>query len=355
MQIQADALTGLAAGIFEKMGSPEDEAALVAGSLVTANLMGHDSHGAGLVPAYVEHFKAGRLRPGTAVEQVGDDGAVLMFDGRHGFGRRVGGEAMAAAVAKCRETGVVLMTLRNAHHLGRIGAYGEIAAGAGLISLHFVNVVDHEPCVAPWGGAEARFVTNPVCIAVPATGNTPMTLLDMATSRIAMGKARVAMTKGEALDDGLVIDAGGRATTDPAVIFSEPRGALLPFGLHKGSGLALICELLAGGLSGGGTIQPGNERLGGIVNNMLTVVIDPAALVDMSWLEAEIDATVDYVKSARPVDAETPVIVAGDMERANSRIRGVEGVFIDDTAWGGILAAGERLGLSRSEMETAAA
>ena len=354
MQIQADALTGLTAGIFEKMGSPEDEAALVAGSLVTANLMGHDSHGVGLVPAYVEHFEAGRLRPGTAVEQVGDDGAVLMFDGRHGFGRRVGGEAMAAAVAKCRETGVVLMTLRDAHHLGRIGAYGEIAAGAGLISLHFVNVVDHEPCVAPWGGAEARFVTNPVCIAVPATGNTPMTLLDMATSRIAMGKARVAMTKGEKLDDGLVIDARGQATTDPAVIFSEPRGALLPFGLHKGSGLALICELLAGGLSGGGTIQPGNQRLGGIVNNMLAVVIDPARLVDRSWLEAEIDATVDYVKSARPVDAETPVIVAGDMERANSKVRSADGVFIDDTAWSGILAAGERLGLDRAEMKAAA-
>jgi len=104
---------------------------------------------------------------------------------------------MAAAAERCRETGVVLMTLRNAHHIGRIGAYGEIAMEHGMISLHFVNVIDHGPTVAPRGGGEARYVTNPVCIAVPGTKNTPPTLLDMATSLIALGKARVALSKGE--------------------------------------------------------------------------------------------------------------------------------------------------------------
>ncbi len=354
MRIQAESLAGLATRIFGRMGSPRDEAALVADSLVTANLLGHDSHGVGLVPSYVAHFEAGHLHPGTSVRTVSDDGALMAFDGRHGFGRRVGGEAMASAAARCRETGVALMTLRNAHHLGRIGAYGEIAMEAGLVSLHFVNVTAHEPCVAPWGGSEARFVTNPVCIAVPPTGRTPATLLDMATSRIAMGKARVAMTGGVPLDEGLVIDAAGRGTTDPSVIFSEPRGALLPFGMHKGSGLALMCELLAGGLSGGGTIQPGNPRTGSIVNNMLAILVDPARLVDMDWLRAEIDATVAYVKSARPADPGTPVVVAGDPERASRERRAAEGVVLDDTAWTGLLEAGERLGLDRHEMESAA-
>lgn len=354
MRIQAETLAGLTARIFEGMGSPPDEAALVADSLVVANLQGHDSHGVGLVPTYVAHFEAGGLRPGTAAELVRDEGPLLMFDGRRGFGRRVGGEAMAAAVERCRDTGVVLLTLRNAHHIGRVGAYGEIAMDAGMVSVHFVNVVDHEPCVAPWGGAEARFVTNPVCIAVPPTGRTPATLLDMATSRIAMGKARVAMTSGEALAEGMAVDAEGRGSTDPSVIFSEPQGALLPFGMHKGSGLALMCELLAGGLSGGGTIQPGNPREGSIVNNMVAIVVDPARLVDRSWLDAEIDATVAYVKSARPADAASPVVVAGDVERANRGSRAAEGVVIDDTAWADIVAAGERLGLDRSEMEVAA-
>lgn len=345
MRIHAEKLTATVSAIFEKTGSPPDEAALVAGSLVRANLMGHDSHGVGLVATYVRHFEEGLLKPGTAVELARDDGAILMFDGRRGFGRRVGGEAMEAAAARCRDTGVVLMTLRNAHHIGRVGAYGEIAMAHDLISLHFVNVTDHAPSVAPWGGAEARFVTNPVCIAVPGTGKTPETPLDMATSQIALGKARVAMSKGEPVGEGLMVDADGKPTTDPSVMYREPRGALLPFGTHKGSGLALMCELLAGGLSGGGTIQPGNPRRHSIINNMFAILIDPARLVDMDWLRAEIDETVAYVKSARPADPDTPVIVAGDSERARTAERTANGIQINDEAWEEMRAAAAGLGV----------
>jgi hydroxycarboxylate dehydrogenase B len=344
MLVQADKLTETVAAIFTKMDSPFDEAELVASSLVKANLMGHDSHGVGLVATYVRHFEEGLLKPGTSVDLTKDDSAILMFDGQRGFGRRVGGEAMEAAAARCRDTGVVLMTLRNAHHIGRVGAYGEIAMEHGLISLHFVNVTDHLPSVAPWGGGEARFVTNPVCIAVPGTPNTPPTLLDMATSQIAMGKARVAMSKGEQLGEGLLIDAAGKPTTDPSVMYQDPRGALLPFGAHKGSGLALMCELLAGGLSGGGTIQPGNPRQHSIINNMFAILVDPARLVDMDWLWAEIDATVAYVKSARPADPAKPVIVAGDSERAGTAERSVDGIEINDEAWEEMMTASARLG-----------
>ena len=344
MLIQADRLTETVATIFRRMGSPPDEAALVAASLVKANLMGHDSHGVGLVATYIRHFEEDLLKPGTAVELAKDDGAILMFDGRRGFGRRVGGEAMEAAAERCRDTGVVLMTLRNAHHIGRVGAYGEIAMAHDLVSLHFVNVTDHAPSVAPWGGGEARFVTNPVCIAVPGTAKTPPTLLDMATSRIALGKARVAMSKGEQLGEGLLIDADGRPTTDPGVMYQDPRGALLPFGAHKGSGLALMCELLGGGLSGGGTIQPGNPRRHSIVNNMFAILVDPARLVDMDWLRAEIDETVAYVKSARPADPESQVVVAGDSERARTAERQADGIDINDEAWEEMMTAAERLG-----------
>ncbi len=350
MIIFPEPLTKLVAAIFERMGSPRDEAELVAGSLVKANLMGHDSHGVGLVSTYVRHYREGLLKPGTPVDLAKDDGAILMFDGKRGFGRRVGGEAMDAAVERCRDTGVVLMTLRNAHHIGRVGAYGEIAQAAGFISLHFVNVVDHIPSVAPWGGGEARFVTNPVCIAVPGTEATPPTLLDMATSRVAMGKARVALSKGQQMAPGLMIDANGRPTTDPAVMYADPRGALLPFGEHKGSGLALMCELLAGGLSGGGTIQPENPRLHSIINNMFSVIVDPERLVDIDWLRAEIDATVAYVKSAREGEAGKPVIVAGDPERARTAERTADGIDINDEAWEEMLAAAVGLGLDERQI-----
>lgn len=322
----------------------------MASSLVRSNLMGHDSHGVGLVPTYVRHIIDGLLKPNTPVECVRDDGAILMFDGHRGFGRRVAGEAMTAAIERCRTTGVVLMTLRNSHHVGRIGAYGEMAMEAGLISLHFVNVTDHNPSVAPWGGAQPRFVTNPVCIAVPGTDRMPPTLLDMATSQIAMGKVRVAMTKGVPVPEGMLLDQDGRPTTDPNVMYVEPRGALLPFGEHKGSGLALMCELLAGALSGGGTIQPGNPRHDSVINNMFNVIVDPARLVETDWLQAEIDATLDYVKSARPADPKQPILVAGDPERARIQERTAGGIEIDDTAWGLILDAAKEIGMTEQAL-----
>ena len=333
MLIQAEPLTEIVSGIFQKMGSPAGEAEMVAASLVKANLMGHDSHGVGLVASYIRHFQAGLLLPGMSSKCVKDDGAIMMFDGQRGFGRRVGGEAMQMATERCRDTGVVLLTLKNAHHLGRIGAYGEIAMAEGLISLHFVNVTDHPPSVAPWGGIESRFVTNPICVAIPGTEETPPTLLDMATSRIAIGKARVAMSKGDKLDPGMVVDSDGKPTTDPAVMYQSRRGALLPFGEHKGSGLALICELLAGGLSGGGTIQPQNPRQASIVNNMFAFLVDPTRLVDIEWLRAEIDATVAYVKSARPVTGAQPILVAGDKERIETAMRSADGIDVNDEAW----------------------
>jgi uncharacterized oxidoreductase len=349
MLIMEKPLRAFAAEIIRRMGSAEAEARLVADHLVDANLAGHDSHGVGLLPTYLRHFEAGLVVPNTAAAKVTDDGAILVFDGRRGFGRRVGGEAIAAAMVRCRETGVVLLGVRGAHHLGRIGAYAEQALGAGLVSLHFVNVVDHDPCVAPHGGAAARFVTNPVCIAVPGTEATPPVILDMATSRIALGKARVAMMRGERLAESMVLDADGQPTDDPGVLYRKPRGALLPFGEHKGSGLALMCELLAGALTGGGTIQPGNPRLSGLVNHMMSIVIDPARLVDLEWMRAEIDAVVAYVKDTPPADPETPVMVAGDPERKARIARTRNGVEIEDATWREMLAAGETLGLAGAD------
>lgn len=351
MRIQAVPLTQLVTSMFQRGGSEKDEAELVASSLVKSNLMGHDSHGVGLVPTYIDHIKSDLLKPNTSVACARDDGAILMFDGQRGFGRRVGGEAMTTAIERCRETGVVLLTLKNTHHLGRIGAYGEMAIDAGLVSLHFVNVTDHNPSVAPWGGSESRFVTNPVCIAMPATENAPPTLLDMATSLIAMGKVRVAMTKGEKVPEGILLDQQGEPTTDPNVMYNDPRGALLAFGGHKGSGLALMCELLAGALSGGGTIQPGNERQASIINNMFAIIVDPSRLVETNWLHAEIDATLDYVKSSRPIDPAQPVLVAGEPERACTKERTENGIEIDDTAWGQIMQASADLGMTKTEID----
>src|SRR6266849_2093838 len=206
MRATADQLRRLTSQILRTGGSAGAEADLVADHLVLANLFGHDSHGVGMVPAYVRHLQAGLVVPNTRAKVVKDDGGLLMFDGARGYGRCVAGEAMAAAIARCRETGVVALTLANAHHIGRVGAYGELASGAGLVSLHFVNVTDHRATVAPHRGTDARFVTNPICIALPATDRQPAILLDMATSQVAMGKIRVARNEGKPAPEGSLID-----------------------------------------------------------------------------------------------------------------------------------------------------
>src|SRR5687767_9367718 len=348
MRATADALRGLVSAITRAGGSADAEADLVAEHLVAANLAGHDSHGVGMIPTYVRHVKAGLVVPNTRAKTVKDDGPALMFDGGRGYGRAVAGEAMAAAIARCRQTGVVAMTLANAHHIGRVGAYGELASGTGLVSLHFVNVTDHRALVAPFRGTDGRFVTNPVCIALPATERQPALLLDMATSAIAMGKVRVARNEGHEVDAGVLIDQAGKPTRDPNVMYAEPHGALLPFGGHKGYALAVVTELLAGALSGGATIQPGNERRGGTVNNMFTMLIDPARMAGLDWFRREIDGFVEYVKASPPIDGAAPVLVPGDPERRAREERTRTGIPVDATTWEEVLEAGEKVGLPRS-------
>ena len=325
MIVSADALRQFVAIVLEGAGSPAADARLVANHLVEANLLGHDSHGVQLVRRYVEHIQAGTCKPGTAAVCVNDAGAILQFDGGRGFGIRVGTEAMQVAMARCKITGVVLMTLRNAHHIGRVGAYADLALAADLISIHFVNVVDHAPMVAPFGGRDARFGTNPICIGIPGTAKTPAFLLDMATSAVALGKVVVARQSGTSVPENAVIDATGKPTTDPAQYFGPPQGALLPFGLHKGYGLMLACEILAGALSGYGTIQPETPRHGAIINNMFSFGIDPARLGDPEVIKHEFDQLMSYLKDTPTVGGQ-PIAIAGEPEAKTRAKRAKDGI-----------------------------
>ncbi len=330
-------------------GSSDREALVVADHLVQANLSGHDSHGVGMLPTYVHALEAKLLIPNQSPTVTSDQGGIMMLDGQRGYGQSVGRQAMEQAIGRCQENGVVLMTLRNSHHLGRIGTYGEQAIAAGLCSMHFVNVVDHPPFVAPYRGSDARFSTNPICLAMPGTTNQPPVLLDMATSRIAFGKARVAHNKGVDVPEGSLIDDQGHPTNDPGVMFKQPPGALRPFGEHKGYGLALFGELFGGLLSGGNTVQPGNERKGSIINNMLTVIFDPSRLIDAGAFGAELEAVVEYFKGSPPVHDDEPVLVPGDPERISRSAR-EEIVPVDLESWEQILTAAEKLGLDREEL-----
>lgn len=349
MLIDHARLTGFVTEIFVAAGAERAVADEVADHLVTANLKGHDSHGVGMVPAYIGNIRAGHLDVGSHARVIRDSGAVLLVDGGMGFGQVVGREAVDLALERVKSTGVVAMGVRNCHHLGRIGAYGERCGRAGHVSIHFVNVVGHAPRVAPWGGREGRMVTNPFCSVIPRVDAEPM-VLDMATSAVALGKVRVAWMKGEPVPEGALVDHEGLPTTDASVMFREPYGSLGPFGAHKGYGLAVMCELLGGALAGEWTSQPANPRDNTIVNHMLMFVLDPAAFGGIEQFQSEVEAMTDYLQSTTPGTGFDRVRVPGEPEIESMRERVANGVPIDDNTWQGLVKAAGIAGLAEADI-----
>lgn len=347
--IASDRMEAFVASIVRANGSSDEEAALVASNLVRANLKGHDSHGVGLIPTYVNAQHFGKLRPNRQMSVIKDDGAILLLDGNAGFGQVIGIEAMKLGIERAKQHGLCLMSLRNTHHLGRIGEWGEMAADEGLISIHWVNGITKMPLVAPYGGSDARYTTNPYCTAIPETPDHPRIIFDMATTKVAQGKVRVAYNKGVPVPPDCLIDSKGVMTTDPSVMFEEPTGALMSVGAHKGYGLALICEILAGGLSGGGTFLPQRSDGWSIINNMLTIIVDPARLGDTGTLFSEIDDFIRYVKASPPAPGVDEVMVPGDPERKSTAERSVSGLPIDDQTWEELVQAAVQSGLDEAE------
>jgi len=227
--IDAGELDRIGRRVFAAAGSAESEAEIVAGHLLEANLKGHDSHGVGMIPSYLRNLEGGKVKPNEPGHIASDTGALVVYEGARGYGQIVARNATELAIARAKTNGVAVVALKNAHHIGRVGTYGELCAAAGLVSLHFVNITDQRPAVAPWRGSDGRFGTNPLCIALPGPAPDRPIIADMATSRIAMGKVRVARNKGEQVTAGTLLDSEGKPTTDPHVMYRRPRGALMTF------------------------------------------------------------------------------------------------------------------------------
>jgi uncharacterized oxidoreductase len=341
--VPAEELKAMVRAMCQAKGCAEAEAASVAGNLVEANLTGHDSHGVGMMPTYVESFLKGMLKLNQTVRIVNDLGAVLVLDARHGYGQAIGIQAMDLGMERAKAHGVCLIATRNSHHLGRIGAWAEHCANRGFASMHYVNVLSR-PVVAPFGGRDGRFSTNPYCAAVPRA-NGEHIVLDMATSKVALGKMRVAVRRGKPAPDQSVLDQKGEPTEDPGVMYQRPSGAMLPFGDHKGSGLALICELFAGALGGGGTIASVGGGEGTPVNSMLSIVIRPDALNAPDIFGAQVEELYGWVKASPPRDPANPVLVAGEPERRMKAARLARGVPIEEATWAELIAAGRKVNI----------
>ncbi len=312
-----------------------------------ANLSGHDSHGVGMLPRYVDAVLEGGLKPNAQARTLLDIGSMLTLDGQRGYGQVVGEQAMQLGMARAKLHGSCIMALAGSHHLGRIGHFAEMAVAEGLVSLHFVNVMAR-PAVAPWGGTDGRFGTNPCCIGVPLAGREPF-ILDFATSRVAQGKMRVAHNQGKEVAPGLLIDEHGQPTTQPGVVVTPQSGglfgALMPFGEHKGYGLAVACELLGGALTGGGTWHQSTHTGRAVTNSMLTILIDPARLGTQASFESEALAFADWVRLSPPAPGVDAVQIAGAPERGARLQRERDGIEIDAITWQEIAVAAAKVGV----------
>jgi uncharacterized oxidoreductase len=334
--------------IVRAAGSSQAEADTVAANLVLANLSGHDSHGVGMVPRYIDAVLEGGLKPNTAAKVTLDAGALLTVDGGRGYGQVVGEQAMRLAIERARANGSCILALSHAHHLGRIGHFAEMAVAQGLVSIHFVNVLSR-PVVAPFQGGDGRFGTNPCCIGVPLPGQDPF-VLDFATSRVAQGKMRVAHNEGRQVEPGTLIDEDGRPTTDPGVVVvQQPRGgfgALMPFGEHKGFGMAIACELLGGALTGSGTWHRPADSARAVLNGMFAILVDPVKLGTADAFGQEALAFVEWLRQSPPAPGTEGVLLAGEPERAARAERARQGIVVDDTTWAEIEAAGRKVGVA---------
>ncbi|MGI9382877.1 MAG: malate/lactate/ureidoglycolate dehydrogenase [Methyloligellaceae bacterium] len=357
--LPAAGLPAVLARIFAAAGGTAEEAKAIAENLVDANLAGHDSHGVIRVPRYLEWVARDFLRFGQTVSVVLENDALVLLEGNNGFGQVLGRQAVEIGLAKAKKHGVALVTLRKAGHLGRIGAWAELAAEQGFVSVHFVNVAN-SMLVAPFGGAGRRMSTAPVAVGVPNPGGDDF-ILDFSTAKAAEGKVLNAFKGGKPPPEGSLVDGDGRLTADPAALYGEvpdgavpnPRngaGALVAMGDHKGSGLAIACELLAGALTGSGTSCPGDQAW----NGMFSVFLRPEAIDDGHGYAKTVADYIDYVRACPPADPSNPVMIPGDPERAHRRERLANGIPLPAETWSNILDGAVDQGLDRDAMSALA-
>jgi uncharacterized oxidoreductase len=302
----------------------------VARGCVNANLVGHDSHGVILIPSYVERIKVGHIVPGAPFQIIQESPSTTVIDGHWGFGFVVNERAMQLTIEKAKTTNVAAATVYRQSHVGRLGAYPLMAAQAGMIGIATADSGRSPKAVAPFGGREARLGTNPIAIAVPSDLAGPL-CLDMATSAVAVGKLTLAQARGEKIPEGWIVDKDGKHTTDPARF--RPGGALLPLGGtegYKGSGLAVIVEILCGLLTGLGF---GVEPTGRHNDGCFLAVFKVDAFRPLAEFKREVAEFARYLKDTPLSEGSTGVFYPGEVEYLREQERRKNGIEIEDATW----------------------
>jgi uncharacterized oxidoreductase len=341
------ALLQLGAALFEAAGVPNDQAHIVANHLVEANLLGHDSHGIRRLPAYIQGLRQGNIRPFGDYKIVRETPTTLVINANGGLGMVAAHRAMEMAVDRAKQFALGAVAVHQSSHIGRLGAYPPVATAQDCIGILMLN--GGARFMAPFGGTARRLPPNPIAIGIPTPGD-PM-ILDITTSVVAGGKVDVQYERNQPVPEGWLIDEAGNAVTDPAT-FRSGASAMLPLGGplgHKGYGLAMMIDAIAGGLSWAGCSTERPTRGG---SGFIALAIRVDAFIDIADYKQEVQSLIDWVKSSPTAPGVKQIYVPGEVENALRQARERTGITLEETVWRQIVDLAGEFNLSIPEGTT---
>ena len=339
--IQSDRLKTFARDVLEKGGVPLAYADLVATSLVASNLRGVDSHGVQLLVFYLEHIQLENMKVHARGQIVSENGPCVVYDGGNALGQVVSAECVQHAIRVAKQSGVSIVVARDSNHFGAAAYWSQRIADAGFIGISLCNAT---ALVAPWQGREKRLGTNPICMAVPGARRW---LLDMATTTVALNKVyRAMLNKQPEIPAGWALDSDGNPTTSTE---KAMEGFPMPLGGYKGSGLAVMVEILCAVLGGGAmTTELGGTR---VYNQPMRVshffmAIDVARFLPLEEFEARMERLAASLKNVKTAPGYEEVVIAGEPEWREEARRLKEGIPLDEGVWQALVDTAAKVGVT---------
>ena len=339
------ALQTFGAALFEAAGVPADQARIVTDHLVEANLLGHDSHGIRRLPAYVRGLQTGNIRPFGDHRVVRETPTTMTIDANGGLGIVMAYRAMEMAVERANQYTLGAVAVHRSSHIGRLGAYPPLATAQDCIGILMLN--GGARFTTPFGGTARRLPPNPISIGVPTLQGRPM-VLDITTSMVAGGKIDVYYERNSPVPADWLIDDAGNPVTDPAS-FRAGASAMLPLGGalgHKGYGLAMMIDAIAGGLSWAGCSAEQPTRGG---SGFLALAIRIDGFIDIDEYKQEIQCLIDWVKSSPTAPGVKQIYVPGEIEEEHRQQRAAQGIALEDVVWAELSALAQELNVPTPE------
>lgn len=331
-------LLAVGSSVLRGLGSPDDLATLVSRALVDANLAGHDSHGIIRLMQYAGYVRAGQIKPAARPRVATRSGSTAVVDGEFGWGQAAAQLGARTAIAIAGELGAGVVAVSRCNHLGRLGDYVETMARAGFVGMAMSNI---DRSVAPFGGRTRMLGTNPVAYASPRGAGRDPVVVDFATSVLAEGKLRVARAKGESIPPNVILDKDGFPSEDPNDFYAG--GALRTFGLHKGFGISVMCELIGGGLSG---MAPSCLPEYGGGNGTVMIAMKIGAFAPETRYADQAERFCEAVKTAPTAPGAGEVLMPGEPELRTRSARLRSGVQLPESTWSEIQTLARELGVS---------